>query len=111
MSVVDVEAEGRLTVRASRNDPPPRVTNAGPMLEEEGDGRLALALERIGRHRQPGVVGEQGDDGCSVSALERLREAADDLALLRRVREWRMRWVDGSLGECCACALKRALDG
>ena len=56
--VIDVEAEGGLTVGAGRDDPAPGVAHACPMLEEEGDGLFALVLERVRRHRQPGVLGE-----------------------------------------------------
>ena len=109
--VVDVEAEGGLAVGAGRDDAPRGAAHARPMLEEEGDGRLPLVLERVRRHRHPGVVGEQGDHSFRVSALERFHEAADELAFLRRVRERRTRGVDSSLGERCACALERPLDG
>ena len=49
-----------------------------------GRWRRALVLEGLGRHREPGVVGEQRDDALHVAALDRVGEAADQLALARR---------------------------
>ena len=60
---------------------------SGTVVEEGGDSDMALVLVRLGRHRHPGVVGEQGDDGVRVSVRERVRETADELTLLRGDRE------------------------
>ena len=49
----------------------------------------ALVLVGLGRHRQPRVVGEQGDDAVDVAGLDRVGEAADDLALALGVRQRR----------------------
>jgi len=57
-------------------------------VAEEGDRLCALVLERVRRHCHPGLIGEQGDEGLRVSAFDRFREAADELAFLRRVRDW-----------------------
>jgi hypothetical protein len=50
--------------------------------------KLAIAtcpwvLKRLGRHPDHGVVGEEGDHGIDVAALDGVREAPDEVALTR----------------------------
>jgi hypothetical protein len=88
VAIAQVAAEGRLPVRPCRNEPeevePPAGRHRG---EETGDGGGPLVLERLGRHRQPGVVGEQRHDTLYVAALEGVGEARHELALVARVRQ------------------------
>ncbi len=58
--VTQVEAERGLAVRARGDEPEaPQVAARGDGAQEVADRGRALVLERHGRHRQPGVVGEQ----------------------------------------------------
>jgi hypothetical protein len=52
-----------------------------PVAEQDGDRVVFLVLERLGAHRDQGVVGEQGDDLVDVATLISVREAPDQLAL------------------------------
>jgi hypothetical protein len=58
---------------------------AGGLAQEGLDRRGSLVLEREGRHRHPGVVGEEGDDRGDVVGFPGVDEASDELALARRV--------------------------
>jgi len=72
---------------------------------------VALVLVWFGWHRQPGVVGEHRDDAVDVSALERVREGADQHALGRRMWQRRAlwpRWLE--VVERRSGALQRAVD-
>jgi hypothetical protein len=48
-------------------------------------------------HREPGVVGEQGDDRDDVAALDGVGEAPDQSALAGGVRPGRALAIDGRL--------------
>jgi hypothetical protein len=85
----EVATEGWLAIGARRHEPQGRAAADGAVVQEGADRDPALVLVRLGRHRQPGVVGEQGDDGVDVADLERVREAADDVPLELGVRERR----------------------
>jgi hypothetical protein len=52
VSVVEVAAEGGLAVGARRHEVDRRAAQAGPILEEEGDGRFPLVLKRVRRHQK-----------------------------------------------------------
>ena len=80
------------------------------VAEEGGDRLAALVLERQGRHREPGVVGEQRDHAVDVAALDRVGEAPDELALAGGVgRGARSRSAAGSRVSSVARARCRAL--
>ena len=85
----EVTAEGGLAVGARRHEPQWRTAAYGAVVQEGADRGAALVLVRLRRHRQPGVVGQQGYDAVDVAGLERVREAADDVALELGVRERR----------------------
>src|SRR5437762_1563940 len=76
-------AEGGLAVRARRDEQryATGAASRGDVVEELGDLRAALVLEGLGRHPDPGVVGQQCDDAIHVAALEGIREAVGELAL------------------------------
>jgi hypothetical protein len=40
------------------------------VAEEGGDGRQALVLVRLGWHGEPGIAGEQGEDGVDVAIFD-----------------------------------------
>lgn len=58
----------------------------GTGTEEGGDRRGAVVLVWCRWHRQPGTVGEQGDDAVDVVAGECFGEALAEVAFLRRGR-------------------------
>ncbi len=66
---------------------PPPLRQIGARSQELADRRAALVLVGLGRHPNPRVVGEQGDDRVDVAALERLAEAVEQLPLGGRVRQ------------------------
>src|SRR5437899_583912 len=49
--------------------------------QEVSDRRDALVLVGVGRHGQPGVVGQQRDDRVDVALLHRVRELPHQLTL------------------------------
>ncbi|SLI89609.1 Uncharacterised protein [Mycobacteroides abscessus subsp. abscessus] len=62
-----------------------------------------------GRHGQPGVVGEQGDDGRDVARGERFGETGGQLAFPRAVGQLDRFAVDPVAAQLLAGALQRAL--
>lgn len=82
----EVATEGGLAVGARRHQPQGRAAADGAVVQEGADRVVALVFVGLGRHGQPGVVGQQGDDGVDVARLEGVREAADDVPLARGVR-------------------------
>src|SRR4051812_23844766 len=84
----EVDAECWLGVRASRHEER-RAAPHRAVAQERADRHRPLILVGLGRHRQPGVVGEQGDDGVDVARLDRVGEAADDVAFALGARERR----------------------
>jgi hypothetical protein len=85
----EVAAEGGLTVGPRGDEPERPVVARITDAEEVFDCLGRLVLVGIGRHRQPRVVGEQGDDRADVAVLERVRELPDYFALVRGVGEQR----------------------
>ena len=82
--VAQVAAEGGLAVRPGGNEPGlPGSVAERDGVQEMPDRVGALVLERQRRHREPGIVGEQGDDRRDVAALERVGERDGDLLLAR----------------------------
>src|SRR5262245_23664400 len=79
----------RLAVRARWHQPQCATRDLGTAQESLNHGR-ALVRVRKRRYRQPRVVREQGDYRVDVAVLDRLRKAADDLALELGLREWRL---------------------
>jgi hypothetical protein len=82
-------------------------------VAQEGSDRLpALVLESQRRHREPGAVGEEGDDGVRVAALDRRGEAADQLTLAGGPRKGRALEAarPEALAERSPRPLERALD-
>jgi len=73
---------------------------------------VSLVLERLRRHREQGVVGEQVDDVVDVAALDGVGEARDQLALAGGVRPRGAVAVGGRQArfEGRSGALERALD-
>ena len=102
LRVGQVAAERRLAVGARGHDPQRRAAAARAVAQERGDRLVALVLERLGRHREPGVVGEQRDDAVDVAALHGVGEAPDQLALARGVRQRRALAVGGRQPRCRA---------
>ena len=60
-----------------------RAAKLGPVAQEGGDRLVPLVLERLGRHRQQGVVGQEGDDLVDFSALDGGGKARNERALAR----------------------------
>ena len=87
MWVGEVATERGLGVRAGRHDAQSRPAQLSALTEEGGDRVVALVLERLGRHRQHGIVGQQGDDVVDVTALDRVGEARHELALAWELRQ------------------------
>jgi hypothetical protein len=61
---------------------------AGSVAERDGgqevrDRVVALVFERQRRHGEPGIVGEQGDNGLDVGAFEGVGQPCRDLPLAR----------------------------
>jgi hypothetical protein len=54
------------------------------VAEEGGDRLVAVVLERQGRHREQGIVGEQRDHPVDIAALDRAGEASGEFALAWR---------------------------
>ena len=53
----------------------------GASAEELGDRPRPAELQRLGRHGEPGVRGQQGHQPADVKVLERVDEAVDDRGL------------------------------
>jgi hypothetical protein len=51
---------------------------AGPVVEEPGDRRVALVFVRLWRHGEPGVVGDQSEHAVNVARLDGGGEAAGE---------------------------------
>jgi hypothetical protein len=81
LRVGEVAAEGRLGAGPDGDDTQPPATQLFPVAEEGADRAVALVLERQGRHREPGVLGEQGDHLVEVAALDGVGETPDQPAL------------------------------
>ena len=84
----EVDAERRLRVGARRHEQR-RAAPERAVVQERADHVAALVLVRLRRHRQPGLVGQQGDDRVGIACLDGVGKAADDLALALGVRERR----------------------
>jgi hypothetical protein len=109
--VRQLAAERGLTVGPRRHEPEGNAAHARSVAQEPGDGRGALVLVGLGRHRQPGVRGEHGDDAVEVAALDRVDEPSDELALARGARQRCALAAGRKPGvERSPRALKRALD-
>ena len=65
--------------------------------KELRDGARPPELERLGGHRHPCIVGEEGDDLFEVSPLECFDEALDDLGLAGGSGKVRLIAVAGGL--------------
>ena len=85
----EVAAERRLRVGPRRHDPQRRTAAFGRTTKEGADRRASLVGVGKRRHRQPGVLGEERHDAVDVADLDRLGEAADELAFLDGVGERR----------------------
>src|SRR2546421_11271809 len=111
LGVGKVAAERGLAIGARGSEAERPTAQDGAIVEEPGDRCVALILEGLGRHREPGVVGEKGDDPVHISALHRVSEATDQLALAPG--PWQRRaltvtgWKPGL--ERRPCALERTL--
>jgi hypothetical protein len=68
-------------VGPGRHQPQPGAAQGGPVAQEGGDGRQALVLVRLGWHGEPGVAGEQREDGVDVAGFDGGGEAAREVAL------------------------------
>src|SRR5215217_1020015 len=110
--VREVAAERRLPVGSGGHDTQRRAPPLGSVTQEDGDRLVSLVLERLGRHREQGVVGEQGDDLVDVAAVDGVREPPDQSALAGGVRPRRVVPVGGRQPrlERRAGALQGALD-
>ena len=111
--VRQVVAERRLAVGPGRHATQRHAAQLGPVPQEGGDGVAAPVLERLGRHREQGIVGEQRDHRVDVTVLDGVGEAADQLAFGGGVRPGRALAVGGreTLAERRAGALQGALGG
>src|SRR3954451_19390315 len=89
LGVGEIAAEGRLAIGPRGGEPERSTAQGGTIVEEARDRRVALILEGLGRHGEPGVVGEERDDLVRVAALDCVGEATDQLALARGARHWR----------------------
>ena len=78
-----------LAIGACRHEPQRCAATHSAVVQEGADRGVPLVLVRLGRHRQPGVVGQQGDHAVDVARLEGVSEAAHDLALALGVRRRR----------------------
>jgi hypothetical protein len=83
LGVGEVAAEGGLAIGPREHQPEVRAAAGRAVVQEGGDRVRALVLVRRGRHGEPRVVGEQGDNAACVTALDRSRKQADKLALVR----------------------------
>jgi hypothetical protein len=81
LGVREVAAKGGLTVGRRGSEPWGQAARGGAVVEQARDGRVALVVEGLGRHREPGVVARQRDDSVRVFALDGVGEAIDRLAL------------------------------
>jgi len=83
LGVWEVAPEGGLTVGPGGDESQVAAEQRGAVVDECGDGGVALVLVRFGGHCEPGVVGEQGNDTVDVTVFERGDEAAYHLQLTR----------------------------
>jgi hypothetical protein len=87
MRIGQVAAESGLSVGPCWHELEVGAAPASPIVEEPGDGDAALVFVRLGRHREPGVVGEQRHHALDVAGLRRGCEPPYDLAFPPRWRE------------------------
>ena len=73
-------------VCAGRHDAQRGAAQLLSLAQEGGNRPVALVLEWLGRHREQGVVGEQGHEIVDVAALDGIGEASDQSALAGGVR-------------------------
>jgi hypothetical protein len=78
-------------------------------VKEGGDRPVALVLERLRRHREQGVVGEQGDEVVDVAALDGVGEAPDQVAFAGGVRPRSAVAVGGRASRAARGALEGTL--
>jgi hypothetical protein len=84
--ISEIAAEGGLAVRADGDEAEALERAAGGDGGEElADREWPLVLERLRRHRQQCVVGEQRQHARHVAGLEGSSEAADEFALGARI--------------------------
>src|SRR5204863_3290109 len=84
LGVGEVATERGLAICPRGNQAESSTAQGSTIAEEAGDRRAALVFEGLGRHREPRVVAEQGDDAVHVAALHGGGEAADQLLLAAR---------------------------
>jgi len=95
LRVREVAAERGLGVSAGWHHTQGRAAQLRAVAKEGGDRLVALVLERLGRHRDRGIVGEQGEDVVDVAALDGVGKAPHQVALAGRVRHRRAIAVGG----------------
>jgi hypothetical protein len=84
-----VDREGGLAV-GSGLDQPVAVPVREELGEAAGGDGAAAVLERAGRHGEPDVVGQQGDEAVEVSGGVGGGELADQLLLRGGTGSWRL---------------------
>jgi EmrB/QacA subfamily drug resistance transporter len=82
LPVGDVTAERRLAVRPDRDEPEPAGAAAeGDHRQQVRRGVASPVAEGQRRHRQPGVVGQHGNQRADVAVLERVGEPREQVTL------------------------------
>jgi len=76
LRVGEVATEGRLGVGPGGQEPERPATEIFPVAKEGADRVLSLVLERHRRHREKGVVAEEGDHLVDIAALYGVSQAA-----------------------------------
>src|SRR5215211_7594315 len=93
--VREVTGERGLAVCAGRHYAQGSAAQLCAVAKEGGNRLVALVLERLGRHRDQRVVGQQRDDAVDVATLDGVGKAPDQLALAGGVRQRRAIAVGG----------------
>jgi hypothetical protein len=84
--VASVDGQCELPVGPGGDDAVRAAGSESDGLEESGGEITALVLERQRRHRQPDVLGQEGDNGAQVAVLVGPGELVDKLPLEIRAR-------------------------
>jgi MFS family permease len=91
LPVGDVTAERRLAVRPDRDELVPAGAAAeGDHRQQVRRGVGSPVADGQRRHRQPGIVGQHGDQRADVAALERVGEAREQVTLGGRAGQRRL---------------------